>query len=149
MAEATETPSDEGSLLSRLLSPITDALDGIGRFLMLTAQTLVWMIRPPYRIMQLLGAMEFIGVQSIFIVSLTGVFSGMVLALQMTYSLRQYGAEGVVGAAGRHTNLLRTVLTHAIAVFATADSVVTPRVAAPATVGPGFVAVRGSVVTRW
>ena len=98
MAEATETTSDEGSLLTRLLSPVTDALDGLGRFLMLTLQTLVWMIRPPYRITQLLGAMEFIGVQSIFIVSLTGVFSGMVLALQMTYSLRQYGAEGVVGA---------------------------------------------------
>jgi phospholipid/cholesterol/gamma-HCH transport system permease protein len=98
LAEATETNSDEGSLLSRLLSPVTNGLDGLGRFLTLTFQTLLWMIRPPYRIMQLLGAMEFIGVQSIFIVSLTGVFSGMVLALQMTYSLRQYGAEGVVGA---------------------------------------------------
>ena len=97
MAEATETPA-EASLVARLFSPVTDALDGIGRFLMLTAQSLVWMIRPPYRLTQLLLAMDFIGVQSMFIVSLTGVFSGMVLALQMTYSLRQYGAEGVVGA---------------------------------------------------
>lgn len=97
MAEASETPA-EASLLARLLSPITDTLDAAGRLLILTGQTLVWMIRPPYRIAQLLAAMEFIGVQSIFIVSLTGVFSGMVLALQMTYSLRQYGAEGVVGA---------------------------------------------------
>lgn len=97
MAEASETPG-EGSLLARLLSPITDTLDAAGRLLILTSQTLVWMIRPPYRIAQLLAAMEFIGVQSVFIVSLTGVFSGMVLALQMTYSLRQYGAEGVVGA---------------------------------------------------
>ncbi len=97
MAEASETPAEE-SVLGRLFAPITDALDGAGRLLILTAQTLVWMIRPPYRISQLLAAMEFIGVQSIFIVSLTGVFSGMVLALQMTYSLRQYGAEGVVGA---------------------------------------------------
>jgi phospholipid/cholesterol/gamma-HCH transport system permease protein len=39
-----------------------------------------------------------LGVQSTFIVSLTGVFSGMVLALQMTYSLRAYGAESQVGA---------------------------------------------------
>jgi phospholipid/cholesterol/gamma-HCH transport system permease protein len=97
LAEASETPAEE-SVLGRLFAPITDALDGAGRLLILTAQTLVWMIRPPYRISQLLAAMEFIGVQSIFIVSLTGVFSGMVLALQMTYSLRQYGAEGVVGA---------------------------------------------------
>jgi phospholipid/cholesterol/gamma-HCH transport system permease protein len=97
LAEASETPA-EASLLARLLAPITDTLDAAGRLLILTGQTLVWMIRPPYRIAQLLAAMEFIGVQSIFIVSLTGVFSGMVLALQMTYSLRQYGAEGVVGA---------------------------------------------------
>jgi phospholipid/cholesterol/gamma-HCH transport system permease protein len=97
LAEATETPA-EASLVARLFSPLTDALDGIGRFLTLTGQSLVWMIRPPYRMTQLLLAMDFIGVQSMFIVSLTGVFSGMVLALQMTYSLRQYGAESVVGA---------------------------------------------------
>ncbi len=97
MAEASETPA-EASLVARLISPVTDALDGIGRLLTLTGQSLVWMIRPPYRLTQLLLAMDFIGVQSTFIVALTGVFSGMVLALQMTYSLRQYGAEGVVGA---------------------------------------------------
>jgi phospholipid/cholesterol/gamma-HCH transport system permease protein len=97
LAEASETPVQE-SIIGRLFAPLTDALDGAGRLLILTWQTLLWMIRPPYRISQLLAAMEFIGVQSIFIVSLTGVFSGMVLALQMTYSLRQYGAEGVVGA---------------------------------------------------
>ena len=97
MAEASETP-DEGSLLGRVFAPLFNALDALGRLLQLTAQTVVWIIRPPYRFTQLLLAMDFIGVQSVFIVSLTGVFSGMVLALQMTYSLRQYGAEGVVGA---------------------------------------------------
>jgi phospholipid/cholesterol/gamma-HCH transport system permease protein len=40
----------------------------------------------------------FIGVQSVFIVSLTGIFSGMVLALQTVNSLRQFSAEGVVGS---------------------------------------------------
>jgi phospholipid/cholesterol/gamma-HCH transport system permease protein len=47
---------------------------------------------------QFFAAMEFIGVQSVFIVALTGVFSGMVLALQMVNTLRQFGAEGVVGS---------------------------------------------------
>ncbi len=84
--------------MARALEPVTSTLDAIGRFLTLTFQSVVWMIRPPYRGSQLLLAAEFIGVESMFIVSLTGVFSGMVLALQMTYSLRQYGAEGVVGA---------------------------------------------------
>jgi len=47
---------------------------------------------------ELMKSMDFIGVQSIFIVSLTGIFSGMVLALQTTHSLRQFSAEGVVGS---------------------------------------------------
>jgi phospholipid/cholesterol/gamma-HCH transport system permease protein len=97
LAEASES-SDEASTSERLLAPVLGALEGVGRLLLLTGQSLIWMIRPPYRLTQLLLAMDFIGVQSVFIVSLTGIFSGMVLALQMTYSLRQYGAEGVVGA---------------------------------------------------
>ena len=35
--------------------------------------------------------------QSIFIVALTGTFSGMVLALQMVHSFKQFQAEGLVG----------------------------------------------------
>ena len=56
------------------------------------------MVRPPFRFAQLLNAMEFIGVQSVFIVMLTGTFSGMVLSLQMVNSLRRFGADGLVGA---------------------------------------------------
>lgn len=40
--------------------------------------------------------MEFIGVRSSFIIVLTGLFSGMVLALQTVQSLRQFGAESNV-----------------------------------------------------
>ena len=97
MAEASSSQPEE-SWLSSLFSPLTDALDGIGRFLMLTLQTVTWLLRPPFRVAQVLAAMDFIGVQSLFIISLTGMFSGMVLALQMTYSLRQFGAESVVGS---------------------------------------------------
>jgi phospholipid/cholesterol/gamma-HCH transport system permease protein len=96
LAEASETPA-EPSLLAQVFAPVTNTLDVFGRLLMLTGQSVVWLTRPPYRIVQLLLAMDFLGVQSMFIVALTGVFSGMVLALQMTYQLRQYGADGVVG----------------------------------------------------
>lgn len=100
MAEASPSEREqegESSLLGRLLAPVTDLLDHLGRVLILTWQSLIWLVRPPYRISQLFAAMDFIGVQSLFIVSLTGVFSGMVLALQLTYSLRAYGGEGLVG----------------------------------------------------
>ena len=80
-----------------ILAPIVYWLDNIGNVITLTAKTLVWLVRPPYRVGQMLSAMDFIGVQSIFIVALTGTFSGMVLALQMTYALRAFSAEGQVG----------------------------------------------------
>lgn len=75
-----------------------DLFDSVGVFLLLTLRTLAWVFRPPFRLGQLLAQMDFIGVQSVFIVSLTGIFSGMVLALQTVHSLRQFGAEGVVGS---------------------------------------------------
>jgi phospholipid/cholesterol/gamma-HCH transport system permease protein len=97
-ADAGPHPEPSPSSLDRLVGPALDALDDVGSFLILTGRTLAWTIRTPYRIGQLFSALEFVGVQSIFIVSLTGTFSGMVLALQTTNSLRQFGAEGVVGS---------------------------------------------------
>jgi len=80
-----------------LLSGVIDMLDELGTTVMLTGQTLAWTLRRPLRLGQLVLAMEFIGVQSIFIIALTGTFSGMVLALQMVHSLRQFQADGLVG----------------------------------------------------
>lgn len=99
MATAAIEPDDKPpGLTSRLLGPVFGVFDAIGSFVTLTLQTLIWLFRPPYRPSQLFGAMDFIGVQSVFIVALTGVFSGMVLALQTVQSLRQFSAEGVVGS---------------------------------------------------
>jgi phospholipid/cholesterol/gamma-HCH transport system permease protein len=79
------------------LSGVIAALDEVGTTVLLTLQTLAWCVRRPFRVAQLINAMEFIGVQSIFIVALTGTFSGMVLALQMVHSFKQFQAEGLVG----------------------------------------------------
>ena len=80
-----------------LVAPVVDALAGIGTTVSLTIETLAWLVRPPFRFGQILAAMEFIGVESIFIVALTGTFSGMVLALQTVHSLKTFQAEGLVG----------------------------------------------------
>jgi phospholipid/cholesterol/gamma-HCH transport system permease protein len=70
----------------------------LGEVLLLTGQSVTWLFRRPFRLTQLLAAMEFFGVQSIFIIALTGTFSGMVFALQTVAGLRAFGAEGVVGS---------------------------------------------------
>jgi phospholipid/cholesterol/gamma-HCH transport system permease protein len=84
--------------IDTVTKPVVELLEGIGTFVMLVVSAAMWTVRPPLRIGQLLGSMEFVGVQSIFIVGLTGIFSGMVLTLQTVNALRDFGAEGVVGA---------------------------------------------------
>lgn len=74
-----------------------DALDGLGNTVLLAARSIVWLVRPPLRVRQYIGAMDFVGVGSIFIVALTGIFTGMVFALQTVYGFRRFGAEGMVG----------------------------------------------------
>jgi phospholipid/cholesterol/gamma-HCH transport system permease protein len=85
-------------ILAEAVEPVFSAGAGVASYLKLTTRTVSWITRPPYRLGELMKSMDFIGVQSIFIVSLTGIFSGMVLALQTTHSLRQFSAEGVVGS---------------------------------------------------
>jgi phospholipid/cholesterol/gamma-HCH transport system permease protein len=96
--DAGPAAAEESGLGAALLQPVLAMLDQLGRIIELTGQTLAWMSRPPYRLMQLLLAMDFLGVKSIFIITLTGTFSGMVLALQTVNSLRQFSAEGIVGS---------------------------------------------------
>ncbi|MEJ2071026.1 MAG: ABC transporter permease [Syntrophobacterales bacterium] len=55
---------------------------------------------PPFRFRRLFQELYLIGVRSIPIILLTAAFTGMVMALQGYYTLRQYGSEGALGAAG-------------------------------------------------
>jgi phospholipid/cholesterol/gamma-HCH transport system permease protein len=54
-------------------------------------------VRPPYRIMNLFSQLDFVGVGSIFIVALNGVFSGMVFAQQSARAFEMFNAESLVG----------------------------------------------------
>lgn len=96
MAEEEAANPSQG-LLAGVLEPVLYWLDNVGNILTLTARTVMWLVRPPFRVSQMLAAMDFVGVQSIFIVALTGTFSGMVVTLQTSYALRAFSAEGRVG----------------------------------------------------
>lgn len=83
--------------VSVLARPFVLTLAALGETISLTWRTLFWLVRRPFRVGQILAQMEFIGVQSLFVVGLTGLFSGMVVALQTTHALRSFSAEGRVG----------------------------------------------------
>jgi phospholipid/cholesterol/gamma-HCH transport system permease protein len=95
--ELADRPRGIVALVNRAIQAPLDVLDGIGTTILLAFRTLLWLVRPPYRIAQFLASMDFIGVQSLFIISLTGTFSGMVFALQTVYGFRRFSAEGMVG----------------------------------------------------
>lgn len=81
-----------------VLAPPLVALAEVGVMARLFYETIRWAIRPPYRFYLVVDALEFIGVQSIFIVGLTGTFVGAVFGLQLVDGFRQFGAENQVGS---------------------------------------------------
>ena len=100
-----ESKTDDRKLAARMLAKVeavgtftTDIVEGLGRFALLFWQVLVWSVRPPYRWRQLLLSMEFVGFGSLFIVLLTGFFTGAVFAYQSAYAFRLFKAETMVGA---------------------------------------------------
>ncbi len=68
-----------------------------GNFVIFHWEILKGIFRKPFRFNELMFQMEFIGVKSWGIVSLTGLFGGMVIALETTYALSLFGAEYLVG----------------------------------------------------
>jgi phospholipid/cholesterol/gamma-HCH transport system permease protein len=73
-------------------------LQELGVMALLFCQSLLFLPRRPYRWRTFFHQLEFIGVNSLFIVILTGLFTGMVLALQGYYGLRKFGGESMLGA---------------------------------------------------
>jgi phospholipid/cholesterol/gamma-HCH transport system permease protein len=56
-------------------------------------------LRPPFKLESVVRQIHFIGARSVFVILFTGAFTGMVLALQGYYTLRQFGSEGLLGSA--------------------------------------------------
>lgn len=72
-------------------------LQGLGRLTLLLFSTLKGMLRPPFEIRSIIRQMLEIGVNSLPVVLITAVFTGMVLALQSNTGFKRFGAEGLVG----------------------------------------------------
>jgi len=80
-----------------LTRPIKTALEEIQNLSILTGRTVSAFFRPPFYWRDTWVQMDVIGVGSLIIVSLTGIFTGMVLALQSSVQLSDFGASLFVG----------------------------------------------------
>ncbi len=80
-----------------VIDPVLNLLDDLGGTVLLFGKALTWMVRPPFRIAQLMIAIEFIGAGSLFIAGLVGMFTGMAFTVSTIVGFRQFSAEGMVG----------------------------------------------------
>ncbi len=87
------------TMVTQLGRATLDRLQEMGRMLLFVLATFAWLARPPFRPFQILKQLHFIGFKSVFVVVLTAGFTGMVLGLQLSYTLRKFGSEAVLGSA--------------------------------------------------
>ena len=74
-------------------------IQDMGRLALFFFKGFALIFSPPLQIQKILQQIYFIGMKSIFVVCLTGAFTGMVLGLQGYYLLVKYGSTGILGSA--------------------------------------------------
>jgi len=83
--------------LARLNTTAKEAVFGVQQYFLLAWQALRFAFARPFYASDLVQQMDVIGVQSLGIVLLTGLFTGMVLALQSAVQLETFGATQYIG----------------------------------------------------
>jgi len=84
-------------LLERIGAACARFLDEAGSLALLFGRTLVWIVRPPFRLRSLFEQMASVGVNSLPIVLITAIFTGAVLALQTMTGFKRFNAQDLVG----------------------------------------------------
>jgi phospholipid/cholesterol/gamma-HCH transport system permease protein len=71
----------------------------MGHMFVFLINSLSFIFVPPFKFRLLLREIRFIGTKSMSVIFLMGSFTGMVLALQVFYTLRKVGSEALLGPA--------------------------------------------------
>ncbi len=84
-------------MIERLGAAIIDRITRLGNFVIFLFTAVLYVVLPPYKPRLLLRQIRTIGAESLFLVGLIGLFTGMVLGLQGYNTLRRFGSEGALG----------------------------------------------------
>jgi len=76
-----------------------DFVERVGLMGVFLGKSLWCAFLPPYRIYPIVRQIYFIGARSMFVILVTGAFTGMVLALQGYYTLTRFASEDLLGSA--------------------------------------------------
>jgi phospholipid/cholesterol/gamma-HCH transport system permease protein len=80
-----------------VVKPVIVFVDRLGDHVILGVRALAWLPRRPFRPGNYVDAFEYIGVGSLGIILLVGLFTGAVIALQAVYALRPFQVESLAG----------------------------------------------------
>lgn len=78
-------------------NPLTDLVKEVGQIGIFFYRTIRVSFERPYRVSELMRHMEFIGNQSVFIITLTGLFTGLALSFQIYLGFKLFNAVNMVG----------------------------------------------------
>src|SRR5947209_16890999 len=95
MAEQTATEPKPGTSLPKAF---TRPFEILGELSLFTGSSTMAIFRRPYRVGLLFAQLDFMAFGSLFVVGLTGLFTGMVFALQLGYAFGLFNAQSLVGA---------------------------------------------------
>ena len=85
------------SLTERFGKKIISLIASLGRFSSYTIKVSFWTTRRPFRIALLFDQLFFVGNKSLFIIGLTGAFSGMVMCYQTYFGFKLINADSFIG----------------------------------------------------
>jgi len=71
----------------------------MGRMVLFLAESLYLVFVPPFKFHYLFRQIRFFGTMSLLVILLTGAFTGMVLAIQLYYTLRKFGSDALLWPA--------------------------------------------------
>src|SRR5437667_3782529 len=74
-------------------------VEALGRFGTFLGQALGTILTPPFKFWAFVDRIHYIGYRSLLIILLTGGFTGMVLGLQVYFTLVRFGSEAYLGPA--------------------------------------------------
>lgn len=86
-------------LIEKFGKIIISSLETLGRITLFFLIGVLNIFVPPFQFSKIVDHTWFIGAKSVFVIILTGLFTGMVLGLQGYYSLVDYGSEAALGSA--------------------------------------------------
>ncbi len=85
------------AMIERLGARVIDGVIRLGTFVLFLLSALFYIVTPPYKPRLLIRQIRTIGADSLFLVGLIGLFTGMVLGLQGYNTLWRFSSEGALG----------------------------------------------------